>query len=342
MRPLTFAARTAEALFPLVLVGLCGRAVRTSRVIVPSRRDAIARVALVVVFASSTLVVALTGEPRLLPVSSQSAAAVVWAAVFLLAWWNGDGARWLFDRRIWAVAAGGLLLGMWATMNIGWFHPAVLACLLLLLDGDEVGRAIDRMRRAMGRPAAPPCPQRRTTALAYGPRRRALLSILLGWHLFALAVAILPASPHLDPVRAPLRGIVGPWLHATRTVQHWGMWAPDPRLENPELQIFVVHADGRRVRVDLHGRPHATATKPSVGYDRGHKIASVLLSSKPEQPHRRALARWLCRRPSLQRGGRPPQGIELHERVTAIPPPGAAAARPSTEHLLLSVPCVSE
>ena len=338
LRPLTWAARTAEALFPLVLVGLGAHMARSAGAGSTPRRRAIARAALLVVFTSSTLVVALTGQPRLLPVASGQAALVVWIVLFIVAWRNGGRARWLFGRRVWVVAAAGLLLGMWVTMNIGWFHPAVLACLLLMFDGEEVGGAIDRLRRALGRPIAAPSRPPPAAALAYGPRARALVSAVLGWHLLALAVAALPSSPQTEPLRRPLRAVVGPWLQATRTIQYWGMWAPQPRLDNPELRIVVVDAKGSRVHVDLHGHPIATPSKPTVGYDRGHKIAGRILSSGPEGPYMRPLARWICRRPSLLRDGGAPQRVELHEHVTAIPLPGAVPAS-ATERRLLSVPC---
>ena len=109
-------------------------------------------------------------------------------------------------------------------------------------------------------------------------------------------------------------------------------------MANPELRMVVVDADGGRFAVDLHGQPEGPATKPSLAYDRAHKITCTVLSSGSDGPYQRSLALWLCRRPSLHRDGQPPQRIELVEITAPIAPPGDLRPPPTSNGQLI-VPC---
>lgn len=357
LRLATWAARTIEALFPLVLVGLIAR--RPAAPLTRARRLAV-RLCLLVLLLAATLVVAIAGQPRLLPVHTPAAAALVWLVVCGSAIWAPSRARWIYGRRIWVTCAAALLLGMWALMNIGWFHPGMLAALLLTFDGLEVATLLRRSGRlahrlgisgipldvARGDPPRPAVAG--DLSLAYTSTGRRILGALLAWHLLALAIAAIPASSHTDAFRVPLQRFVGPWLQATHTRQSWGMWAPEPRMDNHLLKVVVVDRYGRRwdMRTDIYAREPRFA----LAYDRWHKMAGRILGTGPDGPYQRPYARWHCRRWPLQDDGRPARQVELRELSYRISPladlrtdgpstPAEQLARAGTERTLLVHPC---
>ncbi|MCA9654751.1 MAG: hypothetical protein KC501_32850 [Myxococcales bacterium] len=336
LRVVTWVARTIEALFPLVLVGVVGRWARAHGERLEPRARRIVIVCTGITVVATTVVVATTGQPRLLPVGTPAGATVVWLGLCLGTGWvvyRPDAprwARWPYRRGPWLVAAAALMSGMWLSMNIGWFHPAVLACLIPLLEGEEVGRIVQRLT-GRGGGAGPS-----TSRLAYGPRGRRLVGGLLAVHLMALALVVIPSSVHPPALRAAIEPVLGAWLRATRTQQSWGMWAPEPRMDDPMLRVVVVDADGvpRDLGTDLYA-----LRRPVLGYDRRWKINGRILSTGASGPYARPFARWHCRQ--WAEGHAPARRVELYQLDWAIPPPTSSqaalvVARPEP---FLSEPC---
>ncbi|MEZ4381350.1 MAG: hypothetical protein R3A79_08365 [Nannocystaceae bacterium] len=377
---LTWLARTIEALFPLALVGAVARwAARAPPLAARARRWRSA--GLLVASACSTAIVALHGAPRLLPFApaEPTAARLVAASTWVLTLAGaafcasalatrsdraGRLAALALSRRLWCGAAAALLLGMWLLMNIGLFHPVTLVGLLSYVGGRELAAALRRRRSppAPPPPGAPPGdpPDDRPShpasgppldtsvepplELAYTPRARAVLGVLIAWHLLAIGAAVLPGNEATAGLREPLAPVAGPWLTGTRTWQSWGMWGDAPR-ENVFMKAALVDADGRRhdLRTDLY----AAERRPPdpLAYDRWWKIAERLVKSGDAAPYRPAYARWLCRQHSDAR----PVAVEIIEITAPIPTPAEnrrlggydpdAALAHARERLVSTHPC---
>jgi hypothetical protein len=211
-------------------------------------------------------------------------------------------------------AAALLFAGMWLLMNIGWFHPAMLATLLVFLAPEP--------------PTSAP--------LAYSPRVRAVGGVLLAWHLLAIAATVHPLR---QAVAAPARF----WVQATRTEQGWGMWA-NPPLENVFLKAIVIDDTGRAT--DLRTDLYAEELRPPspLGYDRRWKIAERIVRARPSSRLPEAYAGWLCRHhPGTTH-------VELRAVTYPIPTPAenrrlggydadAILRDRATERVLLDHPC---
>jgi hypothetical protein len=217
------------------------------------------------------------------------------------AWWD-----WCFGRRIWALAAVALMVAQFVLVNIGQFHTAMLASFVPLLSGTEVGRIV-RDRADM--PVA--------GGLAYSRLGRVVASALLAWHMLAVAVELLP-----DRITgAGLRSVTRPWLLATRTMQSWGMWAPDAPREVVVLEVVILDDAGATLHVVTDTHP-----VPWIFYDRAHKIARRIASTGVDGPYARPFARWHCREWARTHDGALPHSVELRTRTRTIPPPESANA----------------
>ncbi len=287
---ITVVARSVEVFFCFVLVGIVGRWVRSRFAPLEGRRRLVVHAALLVALAGTTAIVLETGKPRLLPVESAPLAAavlvVVCVGVFVV--WTRERAaslRRIFARRLWLMAAALLFCGMWLLMNIGFFHPVMLATLIPFLGTEP-----------------PP-----STSLAYSSRTRAVLGVLLAVHLLAIAVTVVPARSVADVVTRR-------WMWATRTEQGWGMWADVPR-ENEFLKAVAIDDSGREI--DLHTDMYAEELRPPSrwSYDRRWKIAERIVRARGGSRYPGAYARWLCReREGVSR-------IELYSVTVPIPTP---------------------
>lgn len=297
---MTWIARTIEVGFPLALVGIVGRWAATRGEPLRGRERLVFVTAMLVAAVCSTAIVVLTGAPRLLPIASTPIAVASWVGVLVLVAWKWPALRrgtvGIFDRRLWVGAAAVLMLGLWASMNIGQFHPAMLATLIPVL-------ALER------RDPAP---------LAYSPRARAIGSIAIAWHLVALLVAAIPEAPSTSVVRGVLRTVTRPWLALTRTSQSWGMWADPPR-HTVFLRVVIVDDDGvsQELRDDLYAdeRRHRSVWF----YDRWWKIAGRIANARDASPYPAAFARWTCRQH--------PQARAVELWTTTVPIPTAAQRR---------------
>lgn len=302
----TWFARTAETLFPLAMVGVIGRWSVRRFAPLEGHRRALVVLATAIFIATSTGFVAVTGEPRLLPVSSRETAAIVWFAVV-----GGSSVLWsivrrpmpidagrldpvrighrIFGRRIWIGAAVALFLAMWVLMNIGVFHPAMLAA-MLVYAGDPASSGSHR-------------------GLAYGRWARRAGGLAIAIHLTSIAPVPLPASRTFAQLR-----------RATRSTQSWGLWASPPRT-NALLAATLVTRDGARIELAVDLEP---GRRPSPWwYDRRWKIVGRVIATADRGPFASAYAAWLCRG-----AGELAQAIELRVRSVPIVSPDAREPTP--------------
>lgn len=341
LRLMTWMAHAIEVLYPLVLVGVLARWSRERFPPLSGRARTIVRACLLAFVLASTLVVAATGAPNLLPTGSRVLATGSWLGLWIGVWlaWRLAQRRprmlgWLFGRRIFAGAAALLMLALWVLVNIGQFHTGMLACFLPLLSGRETAALVHRLAR-VGRRIGLPIPRPPhepealpSPALAYSRAGRVVLGVLLAWHLFAVAVALLPRTEATQPFRDPIHRLTHPWLLATRTVQSWGMWAPDPprMYVTTPLKVVIVDHAGQAWNVRTHVDGPERNPVPWIFYDRSHKIARRIVSTGAKGPYAHAYARWHCRRWARTAAGQPPRTVELRALSYPIPTPEEARA----------------
>jgi hypothetical protein len=340
LRLMTWVAHAIEVLYPLVLVGVLARWSRERFPPLSGRARVVVRACLLAFVVASTLVVASTGAPDILPTGSRVLATGSWLALWIGLWlaWRLAQRRprmlgWLFGRRIWAGTAALLMLALWSLVNIGQFHTGMLACLLPLLSGNETHalvRGLVRAGRRIGipippppeEPEAPPSHER-----AYSRAGRTVLGVLLAWHVFAVAVELLPRTEATHRFRDPVHRLTHPWLLATRTAQSWGMWAPSPPRMYVTTPLKVVIVDHDDQVWDVHTYVDAPERNPVpwIFYDRSHKLVRRIVSTGADGPYARAHARWHCRR-WARATGRPPRSVELRSMAYLIPTPEEARA----------------
>ncbi|HWB78685.1 MAG TPA: HTTM domain-containing protein [Nannocystaceae bacterium] len=216
---------------------------------------------------------------------------------------------WLFGRRIWLSALAVLLLGMWLTMNVGLFHPVMLATLVVYFDGDELGRVVDRLR---GR-ASITC-ARKAAPLAYTKPARTIASVAIAFQLTTVVLAQLPAT------NPRLRELASAWLAATRSTQAWTMWATPPR-DNVYLRAHAISVAGHATPLAVDLDPTADERPAPFGYERRWKIVGRVIATGEDGPYLDPFARWLCR---LELDAGPTATIELEVVRVPIAPPHAA------------------
>lgn len=222
---------------------------------------------------------------------------------------------WLLGRRIWLTAIALLLLGMWLTMNIGLFHPVMLAMLVVYFDGVELGRVVDRFRGVTTITRRPPHAE-----LAYTPRVRTLGSLAIAFHLTAVVVTQLPPTPFA------LRDTASSWLAATRSTQSWAMWATPPT-DNLYLRARAIGTDDHETPLDVDLDPTRNERPAPFGYDRRWKIVGRVIATGADGPYLEPFARWLCR---IELDAGMPSAVELELVRVPIVAPGRARALDAT------------
>ena len=222
---------------------------------------------------------------------------------------------WLLGRRIWLTAIVLLLLGMWLAMNIGLFHPVMLAMLVVYFDGDELGRVVDRLRGvttiARTRPHA---------ELAYTPRVRTIGGLAIAFHLTAIVVAQAPTTPVV------MRDVASAWLAATRSTQSWSMWAAPPT-DNVYLRVRAIGTDGLATPLDVDLDPALDDRPAPFGYDHRWKIVGRVIATGEDGPYLEPFVRWLCR---IELDAGTPSAVELEVVRVPIASPGRARAPDAT------------
>jgi hypothetical protein len=229
--------------------------------------------------------------------------------------------RWILGRRIWITWAVATMGGIFVVMNIGQFQTAMLALCLVYFDGDEVARALARLRRQ----PSPPRSEAATQVWAYGVFGRFCTSALLGWHILAVGIWLVPEHDAIEGARKRARALVQPWLEITRSTQGWGMFGPNPPRQNVFMQVLVV--DERGHGWDMHSDVYAPERKPMpfLWNDRARKMNRRIIGGESGGGdwYRKWYARWQCRQWALEHDGRVPERVELVQLSYRIPSPDA-------------------
>lgn len=238
----------------------------------------------------------------------------------MLAWIRA----WLLGRRIWLTWATAIMLGIFLTMNIGMFQPAMLVLSLAYLRPQELAWVQARVTRR------PPIPAVVDPArLAYGPIARFVTGAWLAWHITAVVIWLLPELRALEPARKTLRETVRPYLQLVRAIQGWGMFAPNPPRANVFMRVVVTDEDG--TRWDMQSDVYADARRsiPFVWNDRMRKINRRIIGGESGggEWYRKWYARWQCRQWALDHDGRVPRSVELVKLWYRIPTPEQMHAR---------------
>lgn len=148
---------------------------------------------------------------------------------------------------------------------------------------------------------------------------RRLVNAFIAWHLFAVAVWLLPHDWPLIQDLAPQTndGAVRGYLTLTNFSQDWQMFAPEPDRRDQSIQAAITLADGRTL---LYAFPRMSDLGYTERYrrERFRKLVEVAGHDFRVWP---ALARYAARR-SVGDPHNPPVRVVLVKRFRDIPPPG--------------------
>lgn len=163
----------------------------------------------------------------------------------------------------------------------------------------------DRTGRPATEDAGPTCPDQSRLS-------RLLLSIFLLVSLVATFSSVMPNSL----IKDGLLTVTRPYLFATGLDQHWGLFAPNPRLDTSYVFARVDHTDGT---VGIQGIP--TGAGPSEYWNyRWRNYGEQLWTAADADPERRAFAPWVVDRDRA--AGRQPVRVTLLRRTASNLPPG--------------------
>ncbi|MEM6989840.1 MAG: HTTM domain-containing protein [Myxococcota bacterium] len=165
--------------------------------------------------------------------------------------------------------------------------------------------------------------------LAYGRFGRTVLGLGLTWHAVAVGLWLTPKADATEGFRKPARAWAKPWLTATRTVQSWNMFAPNPPRRNVFMQVLVTDTDDNvwDMRSDVYDESRRAL--PFLAYDRMRKMNRRMIGGESGGGswYRKWYARWQCRDYALKHGGVVPYSVELIQLSYLIPSPEAVAAK---------------
>jgi len=162
--------------------------------------------------------------------------------------------------------------------------------------------------------------QRRVDRLERRWWARKAINLLIVWHLFALAIWLLPdhsSSP--SPIIEGSLGAVRPYMTFTGFAQNWNMFSPDPDKLDVYLEAEVSHANGHKDHWFFPRLAHMTYTR-RYEEERWRKLVeNATHGSNPVlwPP----LARYAARVNNYD-SQNPPVSVELIEHSRLIPPPG--------------------
>lgn len=151
---------------------------------------------------------------------------------------------------------------------------------------------------------------------------RRLVSLFILWHLFALAVWLVPGQSTTGG-NTPLVGlfapVVRPYMRATAFAQSWNMFAPNPDKTDVYLEARIAYADGER-RSWFFPRMAQMGFARRYQEERWRKMVEVAthgnaLAVGP------ALAHYAAR-VNYADAQNPPVSVELVQHTRTVPPPG--------------------
>ncbi len=164
---------------------------------------------------------------------------------------------------------------------------------------------------------------------AYGPLGRFIVSMMMAWHVAAVATWLTPDKDCLKSWRAPARKVFAKYLTVTQTDQGWGMFAPNPPRSNVFLKVLVYDESGEPwdMRTDVYAPERKPI--PWIWNDRMRKMNRRIIGGESgnTQWYRKWYARYHCRQWQLEHDGEIPRKVELVKVWYTIPPPEETARK---------------
>jgi hypothetical protein len=296
-RVATWGALAWQILFPLVLVGIVTRHARMLGDSMPAPKRA-ATIAAAVVFAliGSTLIALAfllwpnVIGPAKLTVLGLGVVCLVWPLSVRLARRIPERVRpWLVGRRVWGTGFV-IFAGTLACLYIADFTMVILASVVLLFDGEEIGKLLSRGPRP-ARPIEAPQPS------VGGRGKRAAVVIFCWWHVTAMLGASLHSNPTDDPRsswRERLDAAFLYWTNTTVFAQHHLMFAGGAPTSHAQLDISVQQPGAELLWIG-----------DGLGLDddpRFDEQANIRRELGTEKRWRHRHARWICRQRGLVDG----------------------------------------
>ena len=145
---------------------------------------------------------------------------------------------------------------------------------------------------------------------------RRALNLFIVWHLFALAIWLLPDN---SAIVQNCVGLVRPYVVGTGFAQSWSMFSPWPDKLDVYLEAQITYADGEKRSWEFPRMAH-------MGYaqryreERWRKMVEVCTHGG-NQVLWPALARYAARVNNYDTQN-PPTSVELIQHSRTIPPPG--------------------
>ncbi len=186
--------------------------------------------------------------------------------------------------------------------------------------------------QAEDRPEAQPRRQTAPDRLAVKRRRvgrlerrwwgRRLVSLFIVWHLFAMAIWLLPSSSTgggYTPLVGLFAPVVRPYMMGTAFAQSWNMFAPNPDKTDVYLEARITYADGEK-RAWFFPRMVHMGYVRRYQEERWRKMVEVATHGNAATVGP-ALARYAARVNSAD-AQNPPVSVEMIQHTRTVPPPG--------------------
>ncbi len=182
-------------------------------------------------------------------------------------------------------------------------------------------------------PVVDPQNGRLTPPWAYGPLGRTIASIVIVYHLCAVATTQFPDKDSWSTFHGDTAEVFKIWRQSTQTDQGWGMFAPNPPRANAHMRVTVTDTNGEvyDLNTDVYAcfMPGATQDVcdavypiPWIWYTRQRKINRRIAGSEggAGEWYQKWHARWVCRQWELDHGELP-RRVELYKLTYPIPSP---------------------
>jgi hypothetical protein len=168
---------------------------------------------------------------------------------------------------------------------------------------------------------------------AYGPIGRIVVTILVIYHIGAVASTQFPEKDSWSTFRPDVDDAYRVWINTTQTGQGWGMFAPNPPRVNAHLRVTVTDEDGEiyDLNTDVYACLMPGATEeicdaiyplPWIWYTRQRKMNRRIGGAEggTGEWYQKWHARWVCRQWELEHGHLP-RRVELYKVSYPIPSP---------------------
>ncbi len=175
---------------------------------------------------------------------------------------------------------------------------------------------------------------------AYGPLGRSLATLMMLYHMAAVASTQMPEKDSWSTFRGPTSETFRTYLATTQTSQGWGMFAPNPPRRNVFMRVMVTDIDGEvyDLNTDVYAcfEPGATADicesvypMPWIWYSRKGKMNRRIAGSEGGAGgwYQKWHARYICREWQREHGHLP-QKVELYKISYPIKTPEQVAGKP--------------